>query len=178
MTKLLMSQNLVWYRVCMVCDGGEGLPSREQRVFARKTAWRDSRSLARIERPKRLSIVHPMAAAMDAMVTIRAHSCNFKTPIVSQTAPPARMSSENPPATPIPAIAMEIGSPASPPVIPMTATKKKAIEPRARPAAPKNVNTAMIVTPVGRFTLLPYLKHFASRRKQRHTAPPGSGQAV
>jgi hypothetical protein len=55
----------------------------------------------------------------------------------------------------------------------MTATKKKANEARARTAAPKNVRTAMIVTPIGRFTFLPYLKHFTYPRKQSHTAPTG-----
>jgi hypothetical protein len=41
------------------------------------------------------------------------------------------------------------------------ATKKKAKELKARIAAPKDVRTAMIVTPVGRFTLLPYFTNFA-----------------
>jgi hypothetical protein len=36
----------------------------------------------------------------------------------------------------------------------------------------------MIVTPVGRFTLIRHLKHFASQTKQSHTAPQGSKQTV
>ena len=63
---------------------------------------------------------------MEAMETMRAHSFNSNTPIARQATTPARISSENPPATPIPAIATEAGSPASLPVIPMTATKKRA----------------------------------------------------
>src|ERR1700675_364526 len=104
----------------------------------------------------KLRIVHPMPAVMDAMHNIRAHSHNSNTPIARQAAIPARTSSENPPATPIPAIATEAGSPASSPVIPMTATTKKATAPEARIAAPKSVRTAMIVTPLGLFTLLPF----------------------
>src|SRR6202035_4055043 len=88
---------------------------------------------------KKLRAVHPIAATMDAMDTIRAHSCNFNTPIARQPPTPARTNSENPPATPIPTIARESGSPASLPVIPRTATRKKAIEPRAKTVAPKNV---------------------------------------
>jgi hypothetical protein len=98
---------------------------------------------------------------MDAMDTIRAHSRNSSTPSARQAATPANISSEVPPAIPIPTIATEIGSPASPSVITIMATKKKAKELKARIAAPKDVRTAMIVTPVGRFTLLPYFTNFA-----------------
>jgi hypothetical protein len=110
---------------------------------------------------KRLTNVHPMPAAIEAMDTIRAHSRNFNTPIAKQAATPARTSSENPPATAIPAIAIETGSPASTLVIPIAATQKKATEPRASTTAPKNVKTATIVTPVGRFMLLPHTSHRA-----------------
>jgi hypothetical protein len=58
----------------------------------------------------------------------------------------------------------------------MAATKKKANEPRARIAAPNKVKTAMAVTPVGRFTLLPSLKNFASHTPQRHAAAPSRCQ--
>jgi hypothetical protein len=102
---------------------------------------------------KRLRIAHPIPTAFDAMDTIHAHSRNFNTPIARDTVTLARISREHPPAIPIPAIATEVGCPASPPDMPITATKKKPKEPRARIAAPQNVRTAMIVTPVGRFTL-------------------------
>jgi hypothetical protein len=113
---------------------------------------------------KRLRIAHPIPTAFDAMDTIHAHSRNFNTPIARDTVTLARISREHPPAIPIPAIATEVGCPASPPDMPITATKKKPKEPRARIAAPQNVRTAMIVTPVGRFTLWPYLSH---RRRSR-----------
>jgi hypothetical protein len=115
---------------------------------------------------------------MDVMDAIRAHSCNSNTPIARQAATAARTSSKEPPAAAIPAIAAETGSAESPPVIPMTETKKKAQEPRARMLAPKNVRTAMIVTPVGRFNLLPFLKQFASNKKQSQTASLELGEAV
>jgi hypothetical protein len=115
---------------------------------------------------------------MDVTDAIRAHSRNSNTPIARQVATAARTSSEEPPAAAIPAIATETGSAESPPVIPMTATKKKTQEPRARIAAPKNVMTAMIVTPVGRFKRLPFLEQFASNEKQCQTASFKLAEAV
>jgi len=47
----------------------------------------------------------------------------------------------------------------------MTAMRKKAAEPRARPAEAKNVRTAMIITPAGRFTLLPCGKRSGQKRR-------------
>jgi hypothetical protein len=119
-----------------------------------------------------------MAAAMDAMDPIRAHSRNSNTPIAKQVATPARTSSDEPPAAAIPAIATEIGSPESRPVIPKTATKKNTQEPKTRMAAPRSVKTAMIVTPVGRFKLLPFLKQFRSNKKRNQIASPSSMEAV
>src|SRR4029077_13953634 len=124
-----------------------------------------------------LTIVHPIPAATDAIDTTRAHSRNFNTPIARQAATLARTRSENPPATPIPSIAADTGCPPSLLVVPITAMRKKPKELRARIAAPQNVRTAMIVTPVGRFTLIRHLKHFASQTKQGH-APQGSTQTV
>jgi hypothetical protein len=119
-----------------------------------------------------------MPATKDVTDAIRADSRNSNTPIARQVATAARTSSEDPPAAAIPAIATETGSPESPSVIPMTATKKKTQEPRARMAAPKNVRTAMIVTPMGRFKLLPFLKQFTSNQKRSQIASPSSKEAV
>jgi hypothetical protein len=113
---------------------------------------------------KRLRNANAMPAPIDAIDAIRAHSRNFSTPIARLVASAVRTSNENPPANPMPVSAIETRSPASPPVVAMTATKKKAKEPKARIAAPKNVNTATAVTPMGRFTFLPFRTYFGRER--------------
>jgi len=44
--------------------------------------------------------------------------------------------------------------------------------------APNNVRTAMIVTPMGRFKLLPFLEQFTSNKRWSQTAPLELGEAV
>jgi hypothetical protein len=127
---------------------------------------------------KRLKIVYPMLAVTDVMDTTRAHLRSSNTPIAIHTATHPRISSENPPVTPIPEIATETGSPASPPVIPMTATKKKATEPRARIVAPKNIRTAMIVTPMGRFMPPPSGREVSGRSDNVRDSPGDMDLAV
>ena len=65
--------------------------------------------------------------------------------------PLAKISNEKPPATAIPAIATETGSPRSAPVATIPPTSKKANEIRARIIAPDKAATATTVTLMGRF---------------------------
>jgi len=119
-------------------------------------------------RANRLRTVHPRPTAMDTIDTIRAHSHNSNTPIARQTAMPARSSSENPPATPIPAIATEAASPESPPVISITGTTKKRLSPQ--PEMPLHRTSVLLGSSHrwGVSRLLPFLTYLALYKAGSH----------
>ena len=92
-----------------------------------------------------------MLAGIPAKETVRAHSRNSPAFSAIHPAAPARVSSMKPPASAIPVIATDTGALLSSPVATIAPTTKKTHDPSAKIKAPKNVSTAAIVTPVGRF---------------------------
>jgi len=69
---------------------------------------------------------------------------------------PASISNRKPPATAIPAITTDTGSPRSSPVAAKMLTRKNPNDPSARIIAPENVSTATTLSPDGRFMLPPH----------------------